>query len=363
MNILWLSGTDASGDTGVVADAIAAVWRSQGHRLVHWPLTGERQYIPAAFDEQRPPLSPTSRPPGRLALLGALRRTLSAFDAVMVEQDLDTEFRVLEVLGTRRRAPRRWLMARWPLGSYLAGRGEHGSHRPRRQVEVLYPHFHAIFTLVTGTANDLQAQFGLPQRRLLTLPWPLPEWATAGGAAQPLPRVVTWGEATGFKGIEVLVQGLAALAQEDIPASLVMVGGGPRSQDVTRVAAALSVPATILPPSAAAFREVARGGVFHAPQWLDGTGMDLVLGAAAGLPLTAVAAPEAAAELLAQGSLGRLVGLGRLESLTATLRPLLTDSAAWSGYHRAAGLVAAQHAVGQVAHHWAQGLAYASDET
>ncbi len=361
--MLWLSGTDAGGDTGVVADAIAAVWRSQGHRLVHWPLTGGRLYTPTAFDEQRPPLSPTARPPGRLALLGALRRTLSAFDAVMVEQDLDTEFRVLEVLGTTRRTPRRWLLARWPLGSYLAGRGEHVSRRPRRQAEVLYPHFHAIFTLVTGTADDLQAQFGVPQRRLITLPWPLPAWATPTGAAEPLPRVVTWGEATGLKGIEVLVQGLAALGQEGIPASLVMVGGGPRSQEVTRVAEALRVPVTILPPSGATFREVARGGVLHAPQWLDGTGVDLVLGAAAGLPLTAVAAPEAAAELLAQGSLGRLVGLGSLLSLTATLAPLLTDATAWSGYHRAAGIVAAQHTVDQVAGHWARGLAYASDET
>lgn len=142
-----------------------------------------------------------------------------------------------------------------------------------------------------------------------------------------------------------------------------MVGGGPRTQDVTRVADALRVPVTVLPSSPTAFREVARGGVFHAPQWLDGTGVDLVLGAAAGLPLTAVAAPEAAAELLAQGSLGRLVGLGSVPSLTATLTPLLTDSDAWSGCHRAAGLVAAQHTVGRVADRWARGLTYASDET
>ncbi len=362
MNILWVSGTDAAGDTGVAADAIAAVWRDQGHHLVHWPLTGERLYTPAAFEEQRPPLSPTPRRPGRVALLGAMRRTLPNFDAVMVEQDLDTEFRVLEVLGTSRRRPRRWLMARWPLGSYLAGRGEHVSRRPRRQAEVLYPHFHAVFTLVTGTADDLAAQFGVPQRRLITLPWPLPAWATPSEPAAMLPRVVTWGEATGLKGVEVLVQGLAALGQQDIPASLLMVGGGARSQEVARVAEALKVPVTILPPSAAAFAEVARGGVFHAPQWLDGTGVDLVLGAAAGLPLTAVAAPEAAAELLAQGSLGRLVGLGSLESLTATLAPLLTDQAAWSGYHRAAGIVRAQHTADHVAGHWARGLAYASDE-
>lgn len=359
MNILWVSGTDAAGDTAVVADAIAAVWGAAGHRVVHWPLTSPRTVAVQHFAETLPPLQ-IDRAPSRLALLGALRRTVPAFDAVMVEQDLDTEFRVAEVFGRGAR-PRRWLMARWPLGSYLAGRGEHVSRRPRRQAEVLYPRYHAVFTLATGTADDLEEQFGIPRRRLITLPWPLPDWAAAPGPATQLPRVVTWGEATGLKGIEVLVQGLAALAQQDVPASLLMIGGGPRSAEVQRVAQALSVPVAVMPPSPAAFAEMARGGVFHAPQWLDGMGVDLVLGAAGGLPLTAVAAPEAAGELLAGGSLGRLAPLGDVAALTAVLRPLLTDSAVWEGYHRAAGVVAAQHAVSQVAAHWARGLAYASE--
>jgi glycosyltransferase involved in cell wall biosynthesis len=359
MNILWVSGEDGAGETTLVADSIAAIWGAVGHTLVHWPLTAARSLTPDHFHAVLDPIT-AGPPPRRIALLGALTRQLRHFDAVMVEQDLATEFRVAEAVGRRRPRPRLWLMARRPLGSYLAGRGEHVAHHPRRWAEALYPHFDAVFTLVTGTADDLIRHFDLPQRRLVTVPWPIPAWALPAAPPVLLPRVATMGFVDGLKGTELLVQCLGMLRQRDVEASLLVVGDGPRLGEVRRVAAALDVPVSCLPIGREGFAEMARGGVFHAPQWLDGTGADIVMGAAAGLPLTAVAAPEAAAELLQSGSFGRITGLGDLEGLAAALLPLLTSEEHWGGYHRSARVVAAQHRADVVAPYWAQALEHAA---
>jgi glycosyltransferase involved in cell wall biosynthesis len=331
VNILWISGSFRSGETAVVADGVAAVWQA-AHHVTYWPLGGEHTWIPPHVSETVP-AGDGRGPFGRIQLLGQMRRAFLEHDLIVVEQDLATEFLAAEAAAGLRHRGQLWLFARMALGHYLAGRGEHLARRPRRLAETLYPRFDRIVTLVAGVADDLASRFGVSQERLSVLPWPC---STGGGpSADFRPRVVALGHVDGVKGMELLVQGLNLLHQDGVDAELAIVGDGPRLEPVRDLARSLEVPVSVrtLTPDTL---QALGGGVFHAPQWLDGTGWELVVAASHGLPLTAVSAPEAAMDITRRGVLGKLTGLGDLEGLKTVLGTLLASEEAWNGYHQGA---------------------------
>lgn len=351
MNILWISGSWASGATGILAEPIARLLSDLGHHLTYWPLDHDRQFMPEGFSDYRDPVVGL-RGLSRLALMGALRRSAATAELIFVEQDLRHEFLVAEVILGLRHRPPLWLLATYPLGHYLAGRGEKRSKWPRRLAEVLYPRFDRILTLVGGVALDLSSRFGVPPDHLRTVPWPAPPWD--GREATRQPRVVTIGEVTSLKGLDVLLQVLKLIQDDGLAAELQIVGGGPRLADVMRLADVLKVPTTITPFGPDIGAAIERGGVFSAPQWLDGTGWDIVSAAAAGLPITAVNAPAAPMEILVRGTLGKMVGLGDVDGLKDVITLLLSNQDAWTGYHRAALRLSQRHRPDHIRDHWAR---------
>lgn len=358
MNILWISGSWASGATGIVAEPIARLLSDLGHHLTYWPLDRDRQFLPEGFSDYRDPVA-GFRGLARLALMGALRRSAATAELILVEQDLQHEFLVAEVvLGLRHRPPL-WLLATYPLGYYLAGRGEQRSKWPRRLAEVLYPRFDRILTLAGGVALDLSNQFGVPPDRLRTVPWPAPPWD--GHRAIRQSRVVAMGEVTSLKGLDVLLQVLKLIQDDGLTAEFQIVGGGPRLAEVMQLADALHVPTTVTPLGSDIEAAVAAGGVFCAPQWLDGTGWDIVCAAAAGLPITAVSAPTAPMEILVRGTLGKMVGLGDVDGLRNVITLLLSNQEAWTGYHRAALRLSQRHRPDRIRDHWARAFTLASN--
>lgn len=353
MRLLWIAGAPRHGVAAWIAAPVAPLLARLGFAVTYWPLGGVPGWVPPGFTEvwDAPAASGFL---SRLSRMGALRRAAGGFDAVLVEQDLATEFLVAEVLLGLRRRPALWLWATEPLGPYLAGRGEHVAARDRRRAEHLYPRFDRILTLVDAVGRDLVEHFGVAPEALRTVRWPAP--AFAGEAARPAARVVTLGSVDGLKGIEILVQTLALLAQDGVAVRLDVVGDGPRLDEVRRVADATGVPLAVAPLGPDLDRHLAGGGVFCAPQWLDGTGWDVVAAAAAGLPLTGVGAPLAVAELTGRGTLARLAPLGDLDALAAALRPLLTDDRQWASFHRAALLLAGRHRPERVEAEWRAAL-------
>jgi glycosyltransferase involved in cell wall biosynthesis len=203
---------------------------------------------------------------------------------------------------------------------------------------------------VNGVAEDLISHFGVPAGVAVHVPWP----ALPPGDRAPAPRpvIVIAGHVDGIMGLELLLQTAHLLRQQDVPAEVTLYGGGPLLQAARQVAIAMDVPMKVFSLTLETARDLAGGGVFHAPQWLDGTGWHLVQAARVGLPLTAVSAPEAALEVTRRGTLGKLVGLGDLEGLKAALTPLLTDEATWRGYHQGALTLGEAHDPGHVAPAW-----------
>ncbi|MCL8208459.1 MAG: glycosyltransferase [Actinomycetia bacterium] len=352
MRLLWIAGAPRHGAAAWLAAPVAPLLARLGWAVTYWPLAGPPAWVPPGFAEVWDAAEGNGLL-ARLARMGAVRRAVAGFDAVLVEQDLATEFLVAEVLLGLRRRPALWLWATEPLGPYLAGRGEHVAGRDRRRALHLYPRFDRVLALADAVGADLVEHFGVAPQAVRTVTWPAP--ALAGQTARPAARVVTLGPVDGLKGLEILVQTLALLAQDGVAARLDVVGGGPRLDEVRRVAAATGVPLAVAPLGPDLDRHLAEG-VFCAPQWLDGTGWDLVAAAAAGLPLTAVAAPLVVQELTGRGTLARLAPLGDLDALAAALRPLLTDAAQWASYHRAALLLAGRHRPERVEAEWRAAL-------
>jgi hypothetical protein len=359
MTGLWISGSFRGGESSVIAESIAGVLRSCGHRWTYWPIGEERPWLPRGFDAYVPLTQGPNSPLARLLLMGQMRRAFAQYDVVLVEQDLATEFLAAEVRAGLSRGPALWLLTQLALGHYLAGRGEARARRPRRLATALYPRFSRILCLLHGVADDLSSRFGVPAAQLVTLPWPaLPADGPPPVAA---PRVVTAGHVDGIMGLELLIQALHLIREEGVPAELTVYGDGPRLMTARQLAGSLEVPLAVHPLTPETAATLVGGGVYHAPQWLDGTGWQLVQAARVGLPLTAVSAPEAAVEVTRRGAMGKLVGLGNLEELKAALLPLLTDEAAWGGYHRGAKTLAAQYDAERVRDRWCEAFSAAGD--
>lgn len=340
MNVCWISGQSAEGESAVLASTIAALLSAAGHHLTYWPLGPARSLKPTGFAESIDGPNGLGVM-GTVQVMGALRRQAPRWDVIVVEQDLAWEFRVLEAVANVRRRPAVWLLALLPLTYYLAGRGEHRIGRARRLAELLLPRFDRILTLSSGVARDLQDHFGVAPERLRPLLWPAPP--PPAGSAGPGMEVVAIGAVTGLKGVEILVDALGRLRQRGLDARLRLIGGGDRLPQVLAEAEAEAVPVTVEPLQADVVERLAVSHVFCGPQWLDGTAWDYVAAAAAGLPLCGVAAPEAPAEILLGGTLGRLVGLGETDQLEEVLYSLMADERVWAGFHRGSLLLAERH--------------------
>lgn len=353
MNILWISGRHRHGEALAFAEPIAKLLSGLGHTLTYWSWAGDPPWIPDGFSIHLDPWPPLTGLFSRIPLMGALRRRVLDYDIVLCEQDLLHEFLVVEVVAGMRNRPRLWLLATYALGHYLAGRGEALSKRPRRLAETLYPRFDRIVTMATGVADDLVSRFRIPAPRVVTVPWPAPCLLSQAPAFAP-PTVAVMGEITGIKGVEMLVQVLKLFSDDGFPVKLLILGDGPRLPDVVNLARSMAVPVEAAPLTPAFPDRLQEASVFHAPQWLDGTSWDIVTAAAAGLPVTAVNAPDAPIEVTVRGTLGKLVGLGDLDALHTVLHPLLTDEESWAGYHRAAAMLARRHAPERVSPQWEQ---------
>jgi glycosyltransferase involved in cell wall biosynthesis len=353
VTVLWVSGRFRAGETAVLASGIAQVLGTM-HALHYWPLGPARPWAPAGFSHHLEPAPAPAHLLARVGLIGQIRRRLPEYDVVVVEQDLETEFLVAEAAGGLRARPRLVLIATLALGHYLAGRGEHRAARPRRQVRAWYPRYDRILCLLDGVQRDLRDRFGLAEDRVQSLPWP----ALPGPVDVPpfRPMLVTAGFVDGIAGWELLVQGVALLRESGIPAGVQAFGDGPRLSVVQELADRLHVPLSVEPLSLERATHLA-GGVYHSPLWLDGTGWQLVQAARAGLPLTAVSAPEAAYELTRGGILGRLAPLGDLPRLRDVLEPLLTDERARQGYRVGAGALAQRHDPARVGDRWLSAFA------
>ncbi len=349
-----MSGSSDGGERTLIAHTIAPLLQGLGHTLTYWPLTAPRPFIPDGMgDVIDPPRG--QGPMARIQFVGQLRRGLGLFDAIVVEQDLAAEFAVAEAVLTSRHRPALYLLAHYPLGYYLAARGEHNIGRERRLSERLLSRFDQIIVLAPSVGADLHERFGVPEERIRSLLWPAPARASARPAAGPAIAVV--GHVTRLKGIDVLlhtVKDMGAVSESAGTPELHVFGDGDAVGDAREEAGRLGVRLQFHPLTDHIARDLAgTAQLFYGPQWIDGTAFDYVAAAAAGLPLLGLQAPTAPAEILVSGTMGRLAGLGEASRSGAHLLEFMTDPRVYQGFQQAANLVYSRHRPDRVAPEWA----------
>ncbi len=348
-----MSGSSDGGERTLIAHTIAPLLAQAGHTLTYWPLTVPRPFIPGGMADVLYP--PRGRGlTARIQFLGQLRRGLRLFDAILVEQDLAAEFAVAEVVLAARNRPLLYLLAHYPLGSYLAGRGEHNIHRERRLAERLLPRFDHVIVLAPSVGTDLHERFGVPEERIHSLYWPAPK----GPAARPGPgpAIAVVGHITRMKGVDVLLHtmhGVGLVGESQRGLELHVFGDGDAVDAARDEGRRLGIRLAFHPLTDHITHDLADTvNLFYGPQWMDGTAFDYVAAAAAGLPLLGLQAPTAPADILVSGTMGRLAGLGEAAASGAHLKEFMTDPRLYQGFQQAAGFVYGRHRPERVAPDW-----------
>ncbi|MGC8487503.1 MAG: glycosyltransferase [Clostridia bacterium] len=346
-----MSGSWDGGERGLIAHTIATLLAGLGHHLTYWPLSSPRHFSVGGMHEVLE--APAGKGLGsRLQFLGQLRRGLRSFDAILVEQDLAVEFTVAEVVLGLRSRPLLILLAHYPLGYYLAGRGEHNIARERKLAARILPRFDQIITLAPSVGEDLTEHFGVPKERVHSLLWPAP--AKAGRRPSQGSSIAIVGHITGMKGVDVFLNTLGHLQEPHSTPDVHVFGDGDAVETVVREAAEHGIRLEMAPLTPNIVEDLAASAnLFYGPQWMDGTAFDYVVAAAAGLPLAGLAAPTAPADILLSGTMGRLAGLGEVAESGRHVVEFMEDRRVYGGFQGAAAMLYGRHTPDRVSSDWA----------
>jgi glycosyltransferase involved in cell wall biosynthesis len=196
----------------------------------------------------------------------------------------------------------------------------------------------ATIVLAQGSrAAGLTASLGFPKARIriLRLGSELPSAGPTGGRSDG--PILFVGRLLRVKGVHVLLQAVAQLAQRDVGARLVIVGDGPERPRLEEEAVRLGISSSVRFTGSVAPSELARyydsSTMFVFPSIFDWDGQEqleiwgYVLFEAAhfGLPLVTTDAAGAAPDLVVNGQDGFVVPWGDANSLAEAVRRILTD--------------------------------------
>jgi glycosyltransferase involved in cell wall biosynthesis len=155
--------------------------------------------------------------------------------------------------------------------------------------------------------------------------------AAAARAASPFvgpgPHLLAMGRLTHQKGFDLLLDALAGLRANDVPAQLTIVGVGELEAELKAKAAALGLAGVV---TFAGFQEqperyFAHADVFVLSSRYEGMPNVVLEALACGLPIVAFDCPHGVSEIVRDGVNGRLLPPEDVGALTAALRDLLRD--------------------------------------
>ncbi|CAB1127843.1 putative Glycos_transf_1 domain-containing protein [Candidatus Hydrogenisulfobacillus filiaventi] len=275
-----------------------------------------------------PPLG--SGPLSGLAMTGLLRRILGQYDQVLVSQDLALEVAALTAARGLRRRGHLVLVAHLALNHLLSAQGEHRVGRLRAQLKKLYPTFDRVFTVSRAVTDDLHDEFDVCKGRQQVLTPPVPEDLKTA-RERPLPAgwpgdkgrpvTVTLGDLDVGRGVPVLLEAAARLAQQGRPLIVAVLGEGPERGALEARARELGLDAVFpsWPADWAAW--LGHADLYVGPQYWDGAGLDYWAAMAAGVPAVGTDAPVAIREVT--GGAAELVEIGEPEALAAAMAHVL----------------------------------------
>lgn len=250
---------------------------------------------------------------------GVLRRAFKLYDRVIVDQDLDTELKAVTAKTSVAKKTPLILISHLPLTEYLAARGENQIAGLRRLIDGLYPKMDRVVTITDAQATDLMEYHGVGANRIrrASLPLPFRAWQEEIGENAPHPFLDTddpviavMGRLDALKGMEVLINALRVVKDHGYPVRLLVLGAGPLRASHEQLCRSLGVPAHFVGFAENPAAWIHRAKIFVAPQYFDGSGWDMHLAMSVGVPVIATNAPHASREVLAKGTLGKIVSIG-----------------------------------------------------
>lgn len=359
MRVVWVLPHAGVADGSRLAAWVIPWLSKAGHAVEVLPLE--------AYDGALQPFSvPLLEPPigrslgRRLQMTGVLRRCLTRYDRVVVDQNLEIELAAAVARGAQRGSAMVIGVAHIPLTHLLAARGEHEVGRLRLQIARRYPRLDRWVAISRGVGEDLVVSHRVNASRVVVVPPPLPaellEAASREGAPanwpypdDGVPTVATVGHLDHLKGVAVLLQALKLLEERGRHARLLVVGDGPERASLEQLARSLGLTAHFAGwvPDQELGRWLGACTVYVAPQYFDGAGLDLWMALASGLPAIATDGPVAPGEVVGKGRFGRMVTLGEPLALLEELERLLDDASArdalaLAGRQRARGVSGAR---------------------
>lgn len=293
MRLLWVLPSLSGGEGTVLASWVCPLLQQAGHQVDILPLA--RTDYPYLFTPGTDILDiPVN---ARLSFgkhVGSFFKRLYGFyDRIILDQDLDMEFKAVVASGKQNRAARAVLVAHIPLTPYLFMRKD-GAAALRERIRSLYPRLGRIVTVSDQVREDLTLRYGVPRTHTVAVPLPCPplqsEIPPPPGLKDPSrPLIAAMGSLDALKSGEVLVNAVkVAQDQCGVPLRLLLVGDGPSRISVLRLARSLGVEAAV--PGWVQYPEtwLRAADIFVAPQSLDGAGWDGELAARCGLPVIMV---------------------------------------------------------------------------
>lgn len=139
-------------------------------------------------------------------------------------------------------------------------------------------------------------------------------------------RIVSVGRLDEQKGFDILIDSFAPLALKYPQWSVVIYGEGPQRPELTELIAKRHLERSVALPGLT--RDVAgalsEAAFFVLPSRFEGFPNALLEALSSGLPVVATACPGASADILAQGSYGKLVAPDDVPALTEALETMMT---------------------------------------
>jgi len=222
------------------------------------------------------------------------------------------------------------------IHSYWEEFGKHLSWRQRAALPV-YARADALVAVSSGAAESFARIVGIPQRRLKVIHNGVPgeEIRTRSFEAIPLehepafdrPTIVTAGRLDPVKGQEHLVRAHAALRARGVEHHLVLLGEGPRHEELVALAQDLGVDRSVffLGFQENPWRYMRRATVFALSSLVEGMGLVLAEAMFCDAPVVSFDCPTGPREVLEGGRSGVLVPLLDTEGLATALERVLVD--------------------------------------
>jgi glycosyltransferase involved in cell wall biosynthesis len=167
-------------------------------------------------------------------------------------------------------------------------------------------------------------------------------------------RIVSIGRLTEQKGFDLLIESFASLAAKYPAWDLVIYGEGPQRPELTELIKRRQLEGRVALPGLT--RKVAgalsEATLFVLPSRYEGFPNVLLEALSSGLPVIATQCPGASAEILAQGTYGKLVPAGDVPALTEALETLMTMPERRAAYAAKAREALGRYEIGKISGQW-----------